>query len=362
MSNFLLPEKTIESFSNLQAFPHNLNLLISRYLLRCEDLETIKKEVFFYLSSKEAYLNDIISEQFRKLEKEKKKSKEGKRNKLRDELNKTNELIKRLIKIKENEDFKNKSLEVINIINNLRSKISKSTNEALQIANLNMRKFASKKIILQTSSPLIVGLGLTSVLETSMKLHHVYGVPYLPSSAVKGVLRAYKMWELAEWDLEFFRALELAITRVYDKCEKPGKEFKEKLNQLKENDLKSEERLLIKKRNDILTKECEFLTLLSIFGSQTKKGSLITLDAYPEKFNGFDIDIMNSHYPEYYQGDKPPADWQNPNPIKFLVIPEDTTFNFYFLNPYTDLENDIRNALRTFGIGAKTAIGYGAFN
>ena len=37
---------------------------------------------------------------------------------------------------------------------------------------------------------LIVGLGNESVYDTSMTLHHVYGIPYIPASAVKGVVRS----------------------------------------------------------------------------------------------------------------------------------------------------------------------------
>jgi len=34
---------------------------------------------------------------------------------------------------------------------------------------------------------MIVGLGDESVLETSIMLHHTYGVPYIPGSALKGL-------------------------------------------------------------------------------------------------------------------------------------------------------------------------------
>ncbi len=70
---------------------------------------------------------------------------------------------------------------------------------------------------------------------------------------------------------------------------------------------------------------------------------------------------MNPHYPDYYQGNEPPADWQNPNPIKFLAIPKGTTFNFYFLNPYTLIETDLKKALQILGVGAKNSLGYGEF-
>ncbi|MDQ7056673.1 MAG: type III-B CRISPR module RAMP protein Cmr6 [Persephonella sp.] len=60
--------------------------------------------------------------------------------------------------------------------------------------------------------------------------------------------------------------------------------------------------------------------IVEISGSQDKKGSLIVLDAYPEKLPKLETDIMNVHYPEYYSGEKLPADNQQPNPINFITI------------------------------------------
>ncbi len=38
---------------------------------------------------------------------------------------------------------------------------------------------------------MVVGLGGESVLETDLTLHHLYGVPMIPGSALKGLTRAY---------------------------------------------------------------------------------------------------------------------------------------------------------------------------
>ncbi|MFN4220568.1 MAG: type III-B CRISPR module RAMP protein Cmr6, partial [bacterium] len=51
---------------------------------------------------------------------------------------------------------------------------------------------------LQTQSRLIVGLGSGHVLETSIILHHLYGIPYIPASALKGVFRMVSFWKIAE--------------------------------------------------------------------------------------------------------------------------------------------------------------------
>ena len=187
---------------------------------------------------------------------------------------------------------------------------------------------ADEHFTLKTSSRLIIGLGSGTVLETSIKLHHIYGVPYIPSSAIKGVLRAYRIWKLANWNEEKFKAVEKRIEE-----NKPENSDEEKI--------------------------------IEIFGNQKQKGKLIILDAYPTNFEGFDIDIMNVHYPDYYSNErepKPPADWQNPNPIIFLTIPKGTEFNFYFKNTAfydKNLKQDLKEALEYIGIGAKTSLGYG---
>ena len=159
---------------------------------------------------------------------------------------------------------------------------------------------------------LIVGLGGEHVQETNMTLHHIYGIPYIPGSAVKGVLRH---WWLNE-------------------------------------DFQDEE-----------TKALKNPDFLEVFGSQEQRGEVQFLDAYPEKVR-FATDIMNPHYPDYYGGSKPPTDFQNPVPINFLTV-EKTTFRFVFLakaqRSLDKLKERFQGALKLKGIGAKTAVGYGYF-
>src|SRR5713226_261316 len=41
-----------------------------------------------------------------------------------------------------------------------------------------------------------VGLGGETVLETDLTLHHLYGIPYIPGSALKGLTKAYVTGEV----------------------------------------------------------------------------------------------------------------------------------------------------------------------
>lgn len=174
---------------------------------------------------------------------------------------------------------------------------------------------------------LIVGLGGEHVQETSMTLHHIYGIPYIPGSAVKGVLNHWWFQELQE-----------------------NKDFIDDKGKVNE---------------DEALKDSDYLDeYIKIFGSQKQRGEVRFLDAYPTEAMHFTIDIMNPHYPKYYNGSEPPTDHQNPKPINFLTV-EETSFRFAFLAQdqtlLDKLKDRFKEALELKGVGAKTAVGYGYF-
>jgi len=205
-------------------------------------------------------------------------------------------------------------------------------NDYINKLNERQRQIADKSFTLTTKSRLIVGLGGGSALEVSIKLHFIYGFPYIPSSAIKGVLRAYKILEKLDFDFEKYSDLE-------KKIESGNREDK------------------------------EIGTFVRVFGNQQYKGDLIILDAIPKKFPKLEEDIMNPHYPKYYNEKEPPTDNQYPVPIKFLTVAKEEKFNFYFKNSQvykeafeTDLKQDLIEAFNYIGIGAKTGIGYGSLD
>lgn len=205
-------------------------------------------------------------------------------------------------------------------------------NDYINKLNERQRQIADKSFTLTTKSRLIVGLGGGSALEVSIKLHFIYGFPYIPSSAIKGVLRAYKILEKLDFDFEKYSDLE-------KKIESGNREDK------------------------------EIGTFVRVFGNQQYKGDLIILDAIPKKFPKLEEDIMNPHYPKYYNEKEPPTDNQYPVPIKFLTVVKGEKFNFYFKNSQvykeafeTDLKQDLIEAFNYIGIGAKTGIGYGSLD
>lgn len=152
---------------------------------------------------------------------------------------------------------------------------------------------------------MVIGLGTEHPQETSMTLHHIYGIPYIPGSAIKGITR--------HW-----------------------------VKEMDEPDIENIER---------------------IFGTPSEEGEVIFLDAFPENNIELEVDVMNPHYPEYYTSKKPPADYQSPKPILFLTVGKDTKFRFYLVSKDKKLLDKakewLKSALSEHGIGAKTAVGYG---
>jgi CRISPR-associated protein Cmr6 len=168
----------------------------------------------------------------------------------------------------------------------------------------------------------VSGLGMGHVLETGFVWHRTLGVPYLPGSSVKGLIRAYtdpeKGWssDKKKWDADYKR----------------------------------------------------------LFGDSKDMGagSLVIFDAIPETKPTLELDIMNPHYASYYEdktGTVSPADYHSPRPIFFLTVKSDTPFKFALApRPGRGTADDLtkgyellREALSNIGAGAKTAVGYGYF-
>lgn len=180
-----------------------------------------------------------------------------------------------------------------------------------------------------------IGLGTESVYETSISLHPIYGFPYIPGQAVKGITRS---WVIQE----YFNSNEKDAYKNSTFCHLFG-----------------------------CPKE-------SILGKEFQ-GSLVFFDAYPIEKPNLKIDVMNPHYSPYYSDNsntKPPADYYNPVPIFFITV-ENTKYQFIIgINFKHNLNGQIGeisgslfelgtkfliDALTQKGIGAKTATGYGYF-
>ncbi len=170
-----------------------------------------------------------------------------------------------------------------------------------------------KVLCFKTSGPFVTGLGRNHPVENGFAWHHTLGVPFLPGSSVKGLVRAWVRDWLNKGESEEYRR---------------------------------------------------------IFGDQNElgAGSVIFLDALPTKPIQLKMDIMTPHYSDYYQGNELPGDWMSPIPIPFMVVAEGQTFQFGLI-PRKDADTKdceiagkwLAEALLKLGAGAKTAVGYGRF-
>ncbi|CAI4030048.1 Type III-B CRISPR module RAMP protein Cmr6 [Nitrospira tepida] len=219
---------------------------------------------------------------------------------------------------------------------------------------------AVHRVSAQAISPFTTGLGNEHPLENGFAFLNPYGLPYLPGSGVKGVLRqaagelANGMWaDKRGWSDEKPYAIEIGEQTVS-------------------------------------------LSMLDVlFGLESKdgdtahvRGALSFWDMIPQIVaDSLMVEIMTPHQSHYYQIDKKknpqpphfqsPHDSGQPTPLSFLTVPPKSRFVFHVMCDLACLkrlapdlaENDrwktllqsaFEHAFAWLGFGAKTAVGYGA--
>ncbi|WP_299429851.1 type III-B CRISPR module RAMP protein Cmr6 [uncultured Meiothermus sp.] len=172
-----------------------------------------------------------------------------------------------------------------------------------------------------TTTPLAIGLGNSSPIENGLAIHHTYGTPYLPGSAIKGLLRraAGKYGLNEEQQAVMFG-------------EEPNKERR----------------------------------------TQGSAGHLVYWDGWlsPDCKIPFQKDVITVHHPNYYStGDKDwPTDFDDPNPVAFLSVKPGTKFVLAISSasenaaPWLYRAGEMLEfALTHLGLGGKTNAGYGYF-
>jgi CRISPR-associated protein Cmr6 len=161
-------------------------------------------------------------------------------------------------------------------------------------------------------TPLAIGLGNASPIENGLSIHHTYGTPYLPGSALKGLMaRAARHYGLDEHQQEI------------------------------------------------------------LLGTTQKAAHLVYWDGWldPSSRQPFQKDVITVHHPDYYSGGQRwPTDFDDPNPVGFLSVKPGTKFCLALSSSsdnaadwlYTAAEI-LRWGLEHLGLGGKTNAGYGYF-
>jgi CRISPR-associated protein Cmr6 len=218
--------------------------------------------------------------------------------------------------------------------------LTASANRTLEL----IQALAGETCIFISQGRFATGMGNDHPTENGFTWHPMLGVPYLPASSVKGLVRGWIEWQAGQ-------------TAIY------------------------------KDGGDAALRH----KLLNWFGSENKDphecvaehqaGWFIFFDALPVKPVQLAADVMTPHYAKWYEkggGDNPlvtdtiPADWHSPVPVTFLTVKQ-ASFQFAIAvrgglaeaqqqlaqTALPEVMAVLQDALEWAGAGAKTATGYG---
>lgn len=187
------------------------------------------------------------------------------------------------------------------------SELNKKENY-MKVNNANNFFVNSYSIKAKTIGNLIISMGDSDIRENSLKLHPIYGFPYIPSSAIKGAFKDY----------------------------------------------------IINIANEKLQKQIDVNV---VFGTNDNIGSLVFFDAFPTEYK-IGVDIVNCHYLKYYSGKALPTENRDLAPVKFYVVEEGVfCFNIAIEDKslFEDIETHFKRFINYISLGAKKSVGYGNF-
>lgn len=244
-----------------------------------------------------------------------------------------------------------------------------------------------------STSPFMTGIGNEHPLENGFAFLNPYGLPYLPGSSVKGVLRSAaeelalglygetKGWDmLAVWWLFGFEADSPMISNKSYKIDVLDEEANRRRKALQNwiNKADFDQDILINFINATVSNERDnenyqthpeqFFAKLS--NDISNQGAISFWDVYPQSKN-LAMDILTPHHGGYLQGKNAPHDSEQPVPNVFLTIPPSSQFHFLTTCEIERLPNHLQqnwqllmqaafnHAFDWLGFGAKTAVGYG---
>lgn len=215
-------------------------------------------------------------------------------------------------------------------ISNYNQRNTENSDACVLLAELNQRMERQRKCCHMTSMScevgwrLALGLGNPNPIENGFDFDPIIGVPVINGTAIKGL------------------------------CRHAAKEFNH---------------------------DADESELTRLFGPETiepgiadpSTGDILFFDALPAVWPRLCVDIINCHHQSYYnQMEKHEQNWpretEDPVPVFFLAVENKTKFTFR-LSSRSRTESDLkkamdylRNGLDYYGIGGKTAVGYGTFN
>lgn len=222
----------------------------------------------------------------------------------------------------------------------------------------------------RTTGPFTLQLARTSALENAgICLHSVYGFPYIPGTALKGMARGYA--ETVWFHGQYQAKGENDPTPLNQEEEQKAINAWRKIEQVFGWTVRLDAEKHWKPQAIPKPKE------------NASIGAVVFYDAWPLVWPKLTCDIVNSHHADYYSASKKelkedpgkhaPGDWGNPVPAYFLAMARDSEFDFPLsfgknIEQEAQMEASMKlaaqwllGALEHRGAGAKTNTGYGRF-
>lgn len=173
---------------------------------------------------------------------------------------------------------------------------------------LKPRECQARCLRLTARTDAVLWLASPGPLEVGLALHHLYGFPVLPGSALKGLARR-------------------VARQVHGEAVAAAR-----------------------------------------YGREDEGGPVTFLDGLPLGTWKVQLDVMTPHYGGWYREGRLPDDTESPIPVQFLVIGAESAFEAWLLARHPEdamhldgIVEDLRAGLDELGLGAKTAAGYGVF-
>lgn len=237
-----------------------------------------------------------------------------------------------------------------------------------------VRAAGAEPFSLTTEWRLVVGLGRKGLLEVGFTFNR-YGFPVFPGSSLKGLARTWGLvvvhHALGYESLELSRVERVLTTDEDAKYRETFLGLGAFFGSPAVVETGAGTPSLSQSEGDqaplVLADKFR-----AIFGTTGRAGGAVFFDAIPARWPHLELDVMNPHYAEYYQGKGPPANWLSPVPVYFLTLAPGTEFRFAvgWRGSWDEKGRELSKlakewlvaGLKNLGGGAKTSAGYGYFS
>lgn len=220
----------------------------------------------------------------------------------------------------------------------------------------------------KTVSRLLLGHGLPSPVDVGLKVHHTWGVPIIPGSAVKGLLAHYIETHYGPRD-PAHHPLDPAHPEK-DRARFQGVMWDGPTIKYSPGEVYRKLFGAPDATTDDHYSDASSTTEDPPVGAARGKVQFHDAWMVPQQDSKkpFARDVLTVHQKTYYNADgknESPVDYDEPNPVSFLTVKPGVKFLFALSGDHEWVEfasELLKRALAEWGIGGKTTAGYGRFD